>query len=55
MHDNNFWNLIIIPFQEMDLPLIKLASTEIVSGVSGESEERLRDLFEKAVVGYRKH
>jgi len=34
----------------LDLPLLKLAATEIVSGVSGESEEKLRDLFEKAAV-----
>ncbi|XP_052782054.1 uncharacterized protein LOC128218422 isoform X2 [Mya arenaria] len=33
---------------ELDLPLIKLAATEIVSGVSGDSEEKIRDLFEKA-------
>uniref|UniRef100_A0A914S1Y5 ATPase AAA-type core domain-containing protein n=1 Tax=Parascaris equorum TaxID=6256 RepID=A0A914S1Y5_PAREQ len=34
---------------ELDLPLIKLASTELVSGVSGESEEKIRSLFAKAV------
>ncbi|XP_041352372.1 nuclear valosin-containing protein-like [Gigantopelta aegis] len=34
---------------ELCLPFIKLASTEIVSGVSGESEEKIRDLFDKAV------
>uniref|UniRef100_A0A9J2PWI2 AAA+ ATPase domain-containing protein n=1 Tax=Ascaris lumbricoides TaxID=6252 RepID=A0A9J2PWI2_ASCLU len=34
---------------ELDLPLIKLASTELVSGVSGESEEKIRLLFAKAV------
>ena len=36
--------------QELELPLMKLASTEIVSGVSGESEEKIRDVFDKAVV-----
>ncbi len=41
------WNFII---QELDLPLIKVTSTELVSGVSGESEENIRLLFEKAVV-----
>ncbi|XP_013409877.1 nuclear valosin-containing protein-like [Lingula anatina] len=34
---------------ELGLPFLKMASTEIVSGVSGESEEKVRDLFEKAV------
>ncbi|XP_054758534.2 nuclear valosin-containing protein-like [Lytechinus pictus] len=33
---------------ELDLPYLKLAATEIVSGVSGESEENIRDLFEQA-------
>ncbi|XP_060553909.1 nuclear valosin-containing protein-like isoform X2 [Ruditapes philippinarum] len=33
---------------ELDLALIKLAATEIVSGVSGNSEEKIRDLFDKA-------
>ncbi|KAK6181387.1 hypothetical protein SNE40_009245 [Patella caerulea] len=35
---------------ELGLPFIKLAATEVVSGVSGESEEKIRDLFDKAVV-----
>lgn len=30
--------------------MIKVAATEIVSGVSGESEEKLRSLFENAMV-----
>ncbi|KAK3087023.1 hypothetical protein FSP39_000481 [Pinctada imbricata] len=33
---------------ELSLPLIKIAATEVVSGVSGESEEKVRELFEKA-------
>ncbi|XP_072171782.1 nuclear valosin-containing protein-like [Diadema setosum] len=33
---------------ELDLPYLKIAATEIVSGVSGESEENIRDLFEQA-------
>ena len=37
--------------QEFELPFIKLAATEVVSGVSGESEEKIRDLFDKAEVG----
>lgn len=48
----NFW-LIDAPktkiLGELKLPIIKLAATEIVSGISGESESRLRDLFDKAV------
>ncbi|XP_061173136.1 nuclear valosin-containing protein-like [Saccostrea echinata] len=35
---------------ELNLPFLKIAATEIVSGVSGESEEKVRDLFEQAVV-----
>ena len=35
---------------ELDLPILKVAATEIVSGVSGESEQKLRELFEQAVV-----
>ncbi|XP_033115840.1 nuclear valosin-containing protein-like [Anneissia japonica] len=33
---------------ELDLPLLKLSAPEIVSGVSGESENNIRDLFEQA-------
>ena len=32
------------------MPFIKLAATEIVSGVSGESEQKVRELFSRAVV-----
>ncbi len=31
--------------------MLCLTSTEVVSGVSGESEEKLRQLFAKAKVG----
>ncbi|XP_027631039.1 nuclear valosin-containing protein-like isoform X2 [Tupaia chinensis] len=31
------------------LPILKVAAPEIVSGVSGESEQKLRELFEQAV------
>ena len=41
---------IICFFKELQLPYYKLAATEIVSGVSGESEEKLRDLFTIAQV-----
>ncbi|XP_069744059.1 LOW QUALITY PROTEIN: nuclear valosin-containing protein-like [Narcine bancroftii] len=34
---------------ELELPLVKVAAPEIVSGVSGESEHKLRELFEWAV------
>ncbi|XP_064622807.1 nuclear valosin-containing protein-like isoform X2 [Lineus longissimus] len=35
---------------ELELPFIKIAATEVVSGVSGESEEKVRELFEKAAL-----
>ncbi|XP_072266010.1 nuclear valosin-containing protein-like [Pyxicephalus adspersus] len=34
---------------ELDLPMLKIAATEMVSGVSGESEQKLRELFDQAV------
>ncbi|NXT50668.1 NVL protein, partial [Pluvianellus socialis] len=34
---------------ELQLPMLKVAATEMVSGVSGESEQKLRELFEQAV------
>lgn len=34
----------------MNIGLIQVAGTEIVSGVSGESEERIRELFEQAAL-----
>ncbi|XP_023566119.1 nuclear valosin-containing protein-like isoform X2 [Octodon degus] len=34
---------------ELELPILKVAAPEIVSGVSGESEQKLRELFEQAV------
>ena len=53
-----FCNFFFLPFsgncklslQEMSLPFLKIAATEIVSGVSGESEEKIRDLFDQAMV-----
>ena len=43
------YNVMYIIFsQELGLPFIKLAATEVVSGVSGESEGTLRDLFQLA-------
>lgn len=36
--------------QELGLPLFKVAAPELVTGVSGESEERIRELFERAAV-----
>lgn len=32
----------------MGVQLIKVAAPELVAGVSGESEERIRELFERA-------
>ncbi|XP_034080749.1 nuclear valosin-containing protein-like isoform X2 [Gymnodraco acuticeps] len=34
---------------ELKLPLLKVSAPELVSGVSGESEQKLRELFEQAV------
>uniref|UniRef100_A0AAY5EPI1 AAA+ ATPase domain-containing protein n=1 Tax=Electrophorus electricus TaxID=8005 RepID=A0AAY5EPI1_ELEEL len=34
---------------EMELPMLKVSAPELVSGVSGESEQKLRELFEHAV------
>ncbi|XP_054249363.1 nuclear valosin-containing protein-like isoform X3 [Indicator indicator] len=34
---------------ELELPMLKVAATEMVSGVSGESEQKLRELFEQAL------
>ncbi|TRY91632.1 hypothetical protein DNTS_021770 [Danionella cerebrum] len=34
---------------ELDLPMLKVSSPELVSGVSGESEQKLRELFDQAV------
>ncbi|XP_034254732.1 nuclear valosin-containing protein-like [Thrips palmi] len=33
---------------ELQIPMLKVAAPEIVAGVSGESEERIRDLFDQA-------
>lgn len=34
--------------QELDVPLMIVAGPELIAGVSGESEERIRDLFDQA-------
>lgn len=34
----------------MQLPMLKVSAPELVSGVSGESEQKLRELFDLAVV-----
>nr|XP_033330799.1 nuclear valosin-containing protein-like [Megalopta genalis]XP_033330800.1 nuclear valosin-containing protein-like [Megalopta genalis]XP_033330801.1 nuclear valosin-containing protein-like [Megalopta genalis] len=34
---------------ELEIPLLKVAAPELVAGVSGESEARIRDLFEQAL------
>jgi ribosome biogenesis ATPase len=31
------------------MPLLKVAAPELVAGVSGESEQRIRELFEQAI------
>lgn len=35
---------------ELNIPFIKYNATEIVSGMSGESESKLRDIFQEAKV-----
>ena len=35
--------------KEIGVPLLKVAAPELVAGVSGESEERIRELFERAI------
>lgn len=44
--------ILFFPFliQEMELPMLKVSAPELVSGVSGESEQKMRELFELAVV-----
>jgi ribosome biogenesis ATPase len=34
--------------QELKIPMMKVAATELVAGLSGESEERIREVFENA-------
>ena len=43
--------VVVVVEQEMELPMLKVSAPELVSGVSGESEQKLRELFEQAVVG----
>ena len=35
---------------ELQIPLFKIGAPEIVSGVSGDSEAKIRQLFKSAVV-----
>lgn len=37
-----------LSIQELAIPFIKLVATEVVSGVSGESEGTIRELFQQA-------
>ncbi|KAG7210368.1 hypothetical protein KM043_011903 [Ampulex compressa] len=34
---------------ELEIPLLKVAAPELISGVSGDSEARIRELFEQAI------
>jgi len=36
-------------YQEFNLTLVKVVGSELVSGISGESEARIRELFETAL------
>ena len=45
------WSLdpfISFPLQELKVPFYKIAATEVVSGISGDSEQRIRQLFSEA-------
>jgi ribosome biogenesis ATPase len=33
---------------ELELPLLRVSTTELIAGVSGESEEKIRQLFQQA-------
>ncbi|XP_033210107.1 nuclear valosin-containing protein-like isoform X2 [Belonocnema kinseyi] len=37
------------PSEELNMPLLKIAGPELVAGVSGESEARIRELFDQAL------
>jgi hypothetical protein len=50
INNNQSKMLIDYFFKELELNLLKVTSTESVSGVSGESESYIRDLFDKAIV-----
>lgn len=39
----------VFVLQELNIPMIKIAGTELVSGISGESENNIRELFNQAV------
>lgn len=47
---NGRGNAFLSVFQELQLPMLKVSAPELVSGVSGESEQKLRELFDLAVV-----
>lgn len=41
--------------QELGIPIVKLAAPELVSGISGESEQRIRQVFQFAQVCHTIH
>jgi hypothetical protein len=54
-HKHTFFLISFFSLQEMRRTMIKLAAPEIVSGISGDSEERLREVFRKAEVSGSSH
>lgn len=42
--------MFVFEFQQLKVGLINVTGTELITGVSGESEERIRDLFEQAAL-----
>ena len=49
LHYRRHFSQHISHLQELEIPFFKVAAPELVSGVSGESEEQIRFLFEQAV------
>lgn len=43
-----FINIFFFHLQQLNLALIEIPATELIAGVSGESEERIRDVFDQA-------
>jgi len=49
LHDNEPCNSLHSLYQELNVPLLKIAGSELVAGISGESETRIRELFEETL------
>jgi len=49
LHANEPCNSLHHLYQELNVPLLKVVGSELVAGISGESEARIRELFEEAL------